>query len=310
MFNYSEKIKNLILKFYTFIIDYLPKYSTSEKYWNENLVDTPLNGFKNINESIDHLKWRNIQYRNSMNILNLEQYNNKVILDFGCGPGNDIINICSNSKPKKMLAFDVSKKAISLARKRAKLHNFDVEFFEGSEKKLILPNTNSSIDIIHSMGVLHHIENISGVFKEFRRVLSKNGFIQVMVYNRNSLWYHLHVAYEVKIKRGLWPNKSLDYIFSKTVDGLKCPVAFCYSQKEFSSLCKKNGFSCELSGISTSLFEMEKLKFLWEALRHKKLNQKSRDFLNSLSFSINGEPIYEKKIAGINSYYKLKKIKV
>ena len=129
-----------------------------------------------------------------------------------------------------------------------------------------------------------------------------------MVYNKDSIWYHLHVAYEIKVKRKLWPKKSLDYIFSKTVDGFKCPVAFCYSQQEFSSLCKKNGFSSELLGISTSLFEMEKLKLIWEALRHKKLNQKSRDFLESLRFAVSGEPIYKKKIAGINSYYKLKKI--
>ena len=60
MFNYNEKIKNLILKFYTSIIDYLQKYSTSENYWNKNIVDTPINGFKNINDSIQHLKWRNI----------------------------------------------------------------------------------------------------------------------------------------------------------------------------------------------------------------------------------------------------------
>ena len=111
-----------------------------------------------------------------------------------------------------------------------------------------------------------------------------------------------------KNKKGIVAKQISYYIFSKTVDGFKCPVAFCYSQNEFSSLCKRNGFSCELLGISTSLFEMEKLKFLWEALRHKKLNQKSREFLQNLSFSINGEPIYEKKIAGINSYYKLKKI--
>ena len=118
MFNYSEKIKNLILKFYTTVIDYLPKYSTSEKYWNQNLVDTPLSGFKNINESIDHLKWRNIQYINSINILNLKQYDNKVILDFGCGPGNDIVNICSNSKPKKNASIRCFKKSNFISSKK------------------------------------------------------------------------------------------------------------------------------------------------------------------------------------------------
>ena len=306
MFNYNEKIKNIILKFYTSIIDLLPKYSTSENYWNHNIVDTPINGFKNINDSIQHLKWRNIQYLNSTKIVNLNKYNNKVVLDFGCGPGNDLVNVCLNSKPKKLLAFDVSKKAISLARKRVKLHNFKIDFLEGPEKKLKIPISDKSIDVIHTMGVLHHIEDLSSVFKEFKRILKKNGFIQVMVYNKNSIWYHLHVAYEVKIKMGLWPKKSLNYIFSKTVDGFKCPIAYCFTQDEFKALCKKNGFSCELLGISTSLFEMEKLKLKWEALRHKNLDQKSRNFLEHIIFSMNGEPIYKKKKAGINSYYKLK----
>ena len=65
------------------------------------------------------------------------------------------------------------KKQFLLARKRVKLHNFKIDFLEGPEKKLKIPISDKSIDIIHSMGVLHHIEDISGVFKEFRRVLRK-----------------------------------------------------------------------------------------------------------------------------------------
>ena len=47
-------------------------------------------------------------------------------------------------------------------------------------KKLIIPNSDRSIDIIHSMEA-YHIENISDVFKEFRRVLSKT------IYSGNGL---------------------------------------------------------------------------------------------------------------------------
>ena len=88
-----------------------------------------------------------------------------------------------------------------LARKRTKLHKLKVKFLEGSEEKLIIPSSEKSIDIIHTMGVLHHIENTNAVFREFKRVLKKDGFVQAMVYNRDSIWYHLHVAYEIKIKR-------------------------------------------------------------------------------------------------------------
>ena len=305
MSNLLSNIKICILRIYVFFIDMLPKYSSSQKYWNKNIVDSPKNGFSSLEKSLNHLNWRNTQYINSISLMNYQSFNKKVILDYGCGPGNDLINMNFLAKPKKIFAYDVSKKAINLARKRSDLHNYNINFILGDETQTKLPLKDDSIDIINSQGVLHHIENLKYVFKEFKRILNNKGYIQVMVYNKNSIWFHLHVAYEMKLKKKLWKNQSLENIFKKTTDGFRCPVANCYTSLEFIDLCKENGFNCRLIGVSTSLLEMSKINLIWEALQNKNLNNESRNFLRKIKFASNGEPIFNKQIAGINSYYKL-----
>ena len=305
MSNLLSNIKVCILRIYIFFIDMLPKYSSSQKFWNKNIVDSPKNGFSSLEKSLNHLNWRNTQYINSISLMNYQSFNKKIILEYGCGPGNDLINMNILSEPKKIFAYDVSTKAINLARKRTELHNLNINFILGDETQTKLPLKDNSIDIINSQGVLHHIENLKYVFKEFKRILNNEGYIQVMVYNKNSLWFHLHVAYEMKLKKKLWKNKSLESIFKKTTDGFRCPVAKCYTSLEFISLCKENGFNCSLIGVSTSLFEMRRVNLIWEALQNKNLNNESRNFLRKIEFASNGEPMFNKQVAGINSYYKL-----
>ena len=84
-----------------------------------------------------------------------------------------MINIINNSSPKKIYAVDVSEKSIYLAKKRAKLHNIKVSFIKINENEKIKDINDNSIDVIKSDGVLHHIDNIDFVLKEFKRILKK-----------------------------------------------------------------------------------------------------------------------------------------
>ena len=193
-------ILNLILKLYISFVR-LRTFKTSQSFWNENTVSSPKNGFKSIKESMDHLKWRNNQYINSEKNMYFKNTQKKIVLDYGCGPGNGLINIINTSNPKKIYAVDVSEKSIYLAKKRAKLHNLNVSFIKINENEKISSIDDNSIDVIKSDGVLHHIENIDFVLREFKRILKKNGVINLMIYNRDSLWFHLHVNYELMIKK-------------------------------------------------------------------------------------------------------------
>ena len=89
-----------------------------------------------------------------------------------------------NCKPRKIIAIDVSDKALRLAKKRMSLHKVDVKFIKINEDEKIKSLKDNSIDIVKCDGVLHHIKNIDFVLKEFHRILKRNGRINLMVYNK------------------------------------------------------------------------------------------------------------------------------
>ncbi len=300
-------LQNILFRILLIFVKLFSKYTSSQKFWNKNIVDSPSNGFKNIESSLSHLEWRNNQYIDSIHQMKMNQLNNKIVLDYGCGPGNDIININQLSKPKQLIAVDVSENAIRLAKKRVELHQLKVTFLKINEKERINDIEEESIDIIQSNGVLHHIEDIEFIFTEFSRILKNSGKIRVMVYNRDSIWFHLHVAFEMKIKKNIWPNSSLEDLFSKTTDGFDCPISKCYKPKNFIKICKQNKFNANLVGVSISLFEMSKIALMWEAQKSKLLNSESVNFLKKIEFDNRGIPYYNKNVAGINSYFELTK---
>ena len=297
-------ILNLILKLYISFVR-LRTFKTSQSFWNENTVSSPKNGFKSIEESMEHLKWRNNQYINSEKNMYFKNTQKKIVLDYGCGPGNGLINIINTSNPKKIYAVDVSEKSIYLAKKRAKLHNLDVSFIKINENEKINSIDDNSIDIIKSDGVLHHIENIDFVLREFKRILKKNGVINLMIYNRDSLWFHLHVNYELMIKKKIFSNSSEEEVFKISTDGFQCPVSFCFSPSKFIEICNKNKFRTKLKNVSISLFELSKVNLINEAINSENIKLSSKDFLKQIYFK-RRIPYFRKNIAGINAYYELR----
>jgi len=297
-------ILNLILKLYISFVR-LRTFKTSQSFWNENTVSSPKNGFKSIEESMEHLKWRNNQYINSEKNMYFKNTQKKIVLDYGCGPGNGLINIINTSNPKKIYAVDVSEKSIYLAKKRAKLHNLNVSFIKINENEKINSIDDNSIDVIKSDGVLHHIENVDFVLREFKRILKKNGVINLMIYNRDSLWFHLHVNYELMIKKKIFSNSSDEEVFKISTDGFQCPVSYCFSPSKFIEICKKNKFRTKLKNVSISLFELSKVNLINEAINSEKIKLSSKDFLKQIYFK-KRIPYFRKNIAGINAYYELR----
>ena len=297
-------ILNLILKLYISFVR-LRTFKTSQSFWNENTVSSPKNGFKSIEESMEHLKWRNNQYINSEKNMYFKNTQKKIVLDYGCGPGNGLINIINTSNPKKIYAVDVSEKSIYLAKKRAKLHNLNVSFIKINENEKINSIDDNSIDVIKSDGVLHHIKNIDFVLREFKRILKKNGVINLMIYNRDSLWFHLHVNYELMIKKKIFSNSSDEEVFKISTDGFQCPVSYCFSPSKFIEICKKNKFRTKLKNVSISLFELSKVNLINEAINSENIKLSSKDFLKQIYFK-RRIPYFRKNIAGINAYYELR----
>jgi len=96
------------------------------------------------------------------------------VLDFGCGPGSFSIAAAAIAGNNGFIyAADVTDYALKSVQKRAKKKNIDnIKTINTSCATGI---EDSSIDIILFYNVLHEVENVSMLIKEFYRVLKDGG---------------------------------------------------------------------------------------------------------------------------------------
>ncbi len=264
--------------------------------------------FSSRKESLDFFTWRNSQYLFYEELMPCSGFDNKIILDYGCGPGHDLVGFVELSKPKKVVGMDISQVSLNEAQKRLSVHGTDIVQFiripDGSQRLSFDDNT---FDYIHSSGVLHHTPNIEEILKEFRRILKPDGIIRIMVYNQDSLWLHLHVAYQRRILLGKDKTASLEEAFKRSTDGEDCPISCCYKKETFLELCRNCGFHAEFLGSAISLFELKLLPLRYDAMSDKNLDEIHRDFLKHLTFDNFGRPLHKGVVAGIDACYELRK---
>jgi ubiquinone/menaquinone biosynthesis C-methylase UbiE len=277
----------------------------SAAYWTVHMV--PTDSFKSADNSLDLFHWRNAQYPGYIDLMPVSGQDGKVVLDYGCGPGNDVVGFAVFSNPLKLIAVDVSKSAIQKAQERLAVHGKTAEFIHIDEIDNTIPLPSESVDYIHSSGVLHHCANLEAVLKEFHRILKPGGEIAVMVYNYQSVWLHLYVAWMHQLERGRYQNLPVLDAFRRTTDGEGCPIAHCYSPEQFLDLMQKNGFKGTFTGSAVSLTEMKCLEKRYDAIKDRRLPSEHRDFLSALTFDKRGIPYYKGSVAGIDACYKFKK---
>lgn len=287
-----------------------------KKYWTQHNVTNHFD-FSSVKDSLDFFDWRNKCYLYYQDLMPTHHADDKVVLDYGCGPGHDLVGFTINSKPKRLIAADVSTSSLKQAEKRLNLHNTPVEIIEIPANRTTIPLENHSVDLIHSSGVLHHTDDPLQILQEFRRILKPNGTLQIMVYNYHSIWVHLYVAYECMIQDGSFKNnilrklrfkeypQDLKEAFRITTDGPGCPVSRFYKREEFIHYLNRAGFYGEYKGASISLWmEMNRLPKRFAAITDRRLPQESRDFLYNLTFDERDVPFHEGFCAGIGGCYK------
>lgn len=282
-------------------------FESSSEYWTLHNVTGHLD-FKTKEESLLHMRWRFDQYPNYQELIPCVGFDDKVILDYGCGPGHDVIGFVEYSKPKKVIAMDVSSTSLEETKNRIALHNAS----ESTEIRLIkegekLPIEDDSIDYIHSSGVLHHTSNMPEILDEFHRILKPDGIIRIMVYNYNSIWMHLYVPYILQIKQNIYSDLSLKEAFKRSTDGEFCPISNNYTPEQFLEICNQSGFFGKFLGAAISLAEMDWLLERNKAMQDIRLAEEHREFLKNLTFDSNLRPIYNGNIAGIDAVFELTK---
>jgi ubiquinone/menaquinone biosynthesis C-methylase UbiE len=278
----------------------------SQEFWTGHNV-TFHRKFNSAEESLRNFRLRCVKYIDYLTLMPVDKADGKVILDYGCGPGHDLVGIAHYSKPERIIAMDVSSPSLDEARERIALHHKDVDFILIHEDDERLPLEDESVDIIHCSGVLHHTPDPVKILKEFRRILKSDGYAQVMVYNYDSIFMHLYTAYIVQTDQVLLANLDKRKAFSKLTDTRSCPISECYTTEEFTTIVNRAGLACTYKGASISLFEMNLLPRRFDAIQNDALNDESRDFLLELLFDKDGKPIYRGHVAGIDGCYILRK---
>lgn len=274
------------------------------EYWTEYNV-TGHHAFTSATESLDYLEWRNDQYVDYARHMPLHGQDGKVVLDYGCGPGHDLVGFGVYSRPRRLIAADVSSSSLAEARARLALHQVPCEWLLLEGAGHTLPLADGSVDLIHCSGVLHHTEHPERILREFRRVLAPGGRVRLMVYNYDSVWLHLLVAYECLVLDRRYEGMDVRQAFARTTDGERCPIARVARPDEVSSAARAAGFEARHLGNAIAIRELERLPLRFAAIADRRLRVESRRFLGGLTFDERGLPYFEGQVAGVDGCYEL-----
>ncbi|WBY00722.1 class I SAM-dependent methyltransferase [Ramlibacter tataouinensis] len=271
-------------------------------YWTSHNV-TAHKTFGSREESLDYFHWRCDQYPGYLDLMPVAGVDGMDVLDYGCGPGHDLVGFLEYSKPRRLIGVDVSRSSLAEAKGRLELHggeSTDLRLIDPNESELPFPD--ASFDYVHSSGVLHHVPDLQASLREIRRVLRPSGRARVMVYNFNSLWTHLYVAYTLQIRnKTITADLPVREAFKRSTDGPDCPIANCYTAEEFGREAAAAGFDCRPVGVAVSLHELQQLQqFRFEACMDPALRREHREFLLALTLDGRGTPHFEGVPAGID----------
>jgi ubiquinone/menaquinone biosynthesis C-methylase UbiE len=281
-----------------------------EAFWTEHLVSQA--PFLTARQSAMQLGWRFRQYPLFREFSGLYgDHAGETVLDLGCGPGNDLAGFAIHSRAARIVGADVSSSALALARHRLSLHGVGperAELVKLSDTRVELPFDDAAFDFVSSQGVLHHTSDPASILRELHRVLKPGGEGSIMVYNRDSVWFHLHVAWELLLRDGRWPGATADEVFHRTTDGEDCPIAHCYTGPQFCALLEQAGFEARYLGGYLSQKELGAMQGSWAAaIADERLPGEHRDFLRGLRYDYNHRPMHGDLHAGIGGTYRIRK---
>ena len=291
-------------------------HTVVDNHWADyTVINRRLKSCNSAKKSADYIDWRFSVYPASIELWDdVYLKDDEIVLDYGCGPGTDMVAFFLNSNPQKVIGIDISLKALKFASKRLSMHGITsdkVELIRISDSDNSIPLADKSIDFIYSVGVLQHTSNPSAILGEFHRILKDDGNIWVMVYNRNSIIFHLKVAYRDRILNGRLANLSIEEAFSKSTDSTDTPISRCYCSSEFADMTSAVKLESTFLGGYFCPSELETLRdYGQQALKDSRLGDEHREFLQSLTYDNRGYPLYQGKLAGIGGLYKMSKVLV
>jgi SAM-dependent methyltransferase len=281
-----------------------------DDYWNQHTLHA--RRFVSARESERYLAKRNAMYPLFPEMMDLYgDHSGQVLLDYGCGPGDDVTGFLLYSKARKVIGMDVSGKALNQLRHRLALHEVDVERVELiriTDASGRIPLDDASVDWVQCGGVLHHTTHPHEIVKEFARIMKPGAEGRLMLYNRDSVMYHLYIAYTRLIVDGAFPGLTVDQAFTKSTDGPDCPVSDAWRSQQVLDMIQGAGLKGAFRGGYLSVQELDWLPtYRDRALQEPTLAEEHRTFIQELTSDDKGLPMWRGSHAGIGGVYTIHK---
>lgn len=281
-----------------------------DDFWSEHTVNSK--PFTTAEESANYLEWRAGIYPLFSEYMDIYgDHKGEVVLDYGCGPGNDTVGFLISSNARRVIGLDVSEKALALTSHRIGLHGVDpdrVQLVQSSDANHRIPLGDGAVDYVHCLGVIHHTTHPGLVLRELARVLRPDGSGSIMVYNRQSIFFHLWVAYQRMLKNGDFAGLDVESAFSRATDGEDCPIARAYRPEDFVELCLAAGLQAEFVGGYFAVMELELMRSAGaEAIADERLGIEHRTFLSELLPDERGYFLYRGRTAGHGGVFSIRK---
>lgn len=287
-----------------------------DRFWSRHTVQFEQKKMVSLQEHETYLQWRFEAYPHFAEMMQLDgSWTGSVVLDYGCGPGADVVWFLTKCGATKVYGVDISTKALDMTRHYLSLYDIDadedtsaVELLRKHDRSEV-PLPSCCVDHVHCAGVLQHVSDPAKDLAEIWQVLRPGGTANVMVYTRPSLHYDLHVAYQLQILNGDYPGLTTAEAFAKQTDTAECPIVRCYEPETFLSLCREAGFSGEFLGGYLSQIDNASVFYALapDALRDDLLAEEHKAFLREIDINAAGEPTYKGKLCGLAGVYRLRK---
>lgn len=165
-------------------------HEASVAYWGHHQVaDLPLN--VTAEQSFRSLEERNSAYPGFAELMSWD-HPGKVVLDFGCGPGHDVIEFLRRGAAH-VYAVDCSPRAVEMVRARVRAHGWEDRctaiLHAEWENHLALGGRRIGADHVNANGVIQHVADSVGVLAALRADLAPRGDAWMMVYSAESHFY-------------------------------------------------------------------------------------------------------------------------
>jgi len=131
-------------------------------------------------------------------------FKNKKVLEIGCGFGGNIIHLIRHYN-SDAIGLDLDSDAIEIAQDIAQENGIDKNKFLNCAAENVTEYVKDKFDLIISMQVLEHVQDVQKSIEEMLNVLNKGGYIFIHVPNYDSKF---ETHYRIKMPS----NKKADFI--------------------------------------------------------------------------------------------------